>query len=424
MLLKNKFFKCTTFFLAIIFLAFFKQNLVAEDKVTLLIHPTLYKAMGGPNGVVSDLKNNKAIDVTVITSPYGNILDKAVLSFVSGGGEFDVVTWIGPWINSETIGFLEPLDGLIKSSPTSYDYDDIIESLRNVAMFPKSNGKTYGIPYRVGTGIFYYRKDLFKKNNLQIPKTWDNFIKIAEQLSNDKMFGVVQRGKPGVHVEQDFKRYLFSTGHAVLSNDYKSCLLNKKDSIKMLEIFGEPYLKGWAPEDMLAWGRDEYRTAMMQGRAAMGLYFSPYWGLMSNPSKSQVANNLGWFLVPNENGKNNGATLNGGWFAVMDKKSKNKKAAFELIMAMTNKQNQLRGGLEWSNGPIRSSVYNNDKFNKKFPVAKAWLKAISLGISDAQHPRIAQISDITSKEIINYLQKKKSASQAMNDACDQISPLL
>ena len=69
-------------------------------------------------------------------------------------------------------------------------------------------------------------------------------------------------------------------------------------------------------------------------------------------------------------------------------------------------------------------MYNNDKFNKKFPVAKAWLKAISLGISDAQHPRIAQISDITSKEIINYLQKKKSASQAMNDACDQISPLL
>ena len=49
------------------------------------------------------------------------------------------------------------------------------------------------------------------------------------------MFGVVQRGKPGVHVEQDFKRYLFSTGHAVLSDDYKSCLLNKNDSIKMLE---------------------------------------------------------------------------------------------------------------------------------------------------------------------------------------------
>jgi ABC-type glycerol-3-phosphate transport system substrate-binding protein len=156
----------------------------------------------------------------------------------------------------------------------------------------------------------------------------------------------------------------------------------------------------------------------------MGLYFSPYWGLMTNPEKSKVADKLGWFLVPNMNGKNPGATLNGGWFAVMDKNSENKKDAFELMMAMTNKKNQLRGGLEWSNGPVRSSVYNDPGFNKKFPVAKAWLSAITLGLSDAQHPRIAQISDITSKEIINYLQKKKSAKQAMGDACNQIKPLL
>lgn len=398
---------------------------LAADKVTLLIHPTLYKAMGGPEGVVADLKKEKSIDVTVITAPFGNILDKAVLSFVAGGGEFDVVTLIDPWINSETVGFLEPLDSQISSAPASYDYNDIIESLRKVTMYPKANGDTYGIPYRVGTGMFYYRKDLFRKANVKPPTTWDEFLDAAKILNQPgEVFGVVQRGKPGVHVEQDFKRYLFSTGHTALSNDNKTCLLNKDDSIRMLEIFAKPYLSGWSPPDMLAWGRDEYRKAMMQGRAAMGLYFSPYWGLMTNPEKSQVADKLGWFLVPNFDGQNPGATLNGGWFTVMDKNSKNKKAAFELMMAMTNKKNQLRGGLEWSNGPIRSSVYNNSDFNSKFPVAKGWLSAISLGLSDAQHPRITQISDITSKEIINYLQQKKTAKQAMEDACDQINPLL
>ena len=421
--------KSVKYSLNIIFISilFFSLNSfsLAAGKVTLLIHPTLYKAMGGPEGVVADLKKEKGIDVTVITSPYGNILDKAVLSFVSGGGEFDVVTWVGPWINSETVNFLEPLENNISSAPVSYDYNDIIGSLRKVAMYPKANGKTYGLPYRVGTGIFYYRKDLFQKANLKVPTTWDEFLNVSEKLYQpDSVFGVVQRGKPGVHVEQDFKRYLFSTGHAVLSDDYKTCLLDQNDSIRVLEVFGKPFLSGWAPPDMLAWGRDEYRTAMMQGRAAMGLYFSPYWGLMTNPEKSKVADQLGWFLVPNFSGKNQGATLNGGWFAVMDKNSKNKKDAFELMMAMTNKKNQLRGGLEWSNGPVRSSVYNDAGFNKKFPVAKAWLNAISLGLSDAQHPRIAQISDITSKEIINYLQKKKSAKQAMGDACNQIKPLL
>ena len=397
----------------------------AAGKVTLLIHPTLFKAMGGAKGVVADLKKEKGIDVTVVTSPYGKIKDKAVLSFASGGGQFDVVTWVGPWISPETIGFLEPLDGYIKKAPAEYAYEDIIGSLRGVARFPKPNGKTYAIPYRVGTGIVYYRKDLFAKAGVSIPKTWDEFLAVAKKVNQPgKVYGVVQRGKPGVHVEQDFKRYLFSTGHGVISEDFKTCLLDRADSVRALEVFGTPFHKGWAPPDMLAWGRDEYRKAMMQGRAAMAVYFSPYWGLLTNPKKSKTADKLGWFLVPNQSGNKPGATLNGGWLAVMDKKSKNKKAAFELMMAMTNKKNQLRGGLYWSNGPVRSSVYNNPEFNKKFPVAKAWLKAISRGISDAQHPRAAEISDFTSKEVINFLQKKKSAKQAMTDACKQIKRLL
>ncbi|MFP6889958.1 MAG: extracellular solute-binding protein [Nitrospinota bacterium] len=397
----------------------------AAGKMTLLIHPTLFKAMGGAKGVVADLKKEKGIDVTVVTAPYGKIKDKGVLSFASGGGQYDVVTWVGPWINSETIGFLEPLDKNLKSAPAGYAYGDIIPSLSNGVRFPKPGGPVYGIPYRTGMGIVYYRKDLFAKKGVSIPKTWGEFLAAAEKLNEPgKVYGVVQRGKPGVHVEQDFKRYLHSTGVGVISNDGKKCTLDDPKAVKVLKVFGTPFHKGWSPPDMLAWGRDEYRKAMMQGRAAMGVYFSPYWGLMNNPKKSKVAGKLGWFLMPTLDGKNVGRSLNGGWYVVMDKMSKNKKAAFELMLAMTNKKNQLRGALNWSNGPVRASVYENAKFQKKLPVAKAWLTALSRGFGAAQHPRSAEISDFTSKEVINFLQKKKSAKQAMTDACKQINSLL
>ena len=397
----------------------------AAKKVTLLIHPTLFKAAGGPKGVVADLEKEMGIKVTVVTTPYGKIKDKAVLSFAAGGGQFDVVSWVDAWVNPETIGFLEPLDTYIKSAPADYAFGDIIPALSATTRFPKPNGPAYGVPYRTGTGIVYYRKDLFAAAKVSIPKTWDEFLAAAEKLNQPgKVYGVVQRGKPGVHVEQDFLRYLHSTGHGVLSADNKSCLLDRADSIKMLEIFGKPFQSGWSPPDMLAWGRDEYRTAMMQGRAAMGVYFSPYWGLMTNPKKSKTADKLGWFLVPSMDGKNRGATLNGGWYLIMDKKSKNKAAAWELIMALSNKKNQLRGALQWANGPIRSSVYTNAEYLKKFPVAKAWLTALSRGSGAAQHPRASEISDATSQEVINFLQKKKSAKQAMQDACRQISAVL
>lgn len=396
----------------------------AAGKVTLLIHPTLYQAAGGPKGVVADLEREKGIRVTVVTAPYTKIKDKAVLSFAAGGGEFDVVTLIGPWINQETVGFFEPLDGYIRKAPADYAYEDLIESLRQTARVPKPGGPAYAIPYRVGTGIVYYRKDLFAKAGLSIPKTWEEFLAAAKKLTGPGVYGVVQRGKPGEHVEQDFKRYLFSTGHGTISDDGKRCLLDQPDSIRVLEVFGTHFFNGWAPPDMLAYGRDEYRNAMMQGRAAMGVFFSPYWGIMKDSKKSKVAEHLGWFLVPTLDGKNVGATLNSGWFAVMDKKSKNKQEAWELMMALTNKKNQLRGGLEWANGPVRTSVYQNPEFQKKFPVAQGWLQAISRGQEDAQHPRSAEISDVVSKEVINFLQKKKSAAQAMKDACRQVNSFL
>ena len=59
-------------------------------------------------------------------------------------------------------------------------------------------------------------------------------------------------------------------------------------------------------------------------------------------------------------------------------------------MALSNKKNQLRGALQWANGPIRSSVYTNADYLKKFPVAKAWLTALSRGSGAAQHPRASE----------------------------------
>ena len=57
--------KSVKYSLNIIFISilFFSLNSfsLAAGKVTLLIHPTLYKAMGGPEGVVADLKKKKEL---------------------------------------------------------------------------------------------------------------------------------------------------------------------------------------------------------------------------------------------------------------------------------------------------------------------------------------------------------------------------
>jgi multiple sugar transport system substrate-binding protein len=43
-------------------------------------------------------------------------------------------------------------------------------------------GAVYGIPQDIGPLALYYRKDLFEKNNIKVPTTWDEFYTAAKQI--------------------------------------------------------------------------------------------------------------------------------------------------------------------------------------------------------------------------------------------------
>lgn len=70
-------------------------------------------------------------------------------------------------------GFVEPLEKLV---PLLADYDPS-------TLTPLSyKGHVYAVPYAaVGYGIFY-NVDLFKKYNLTVPKTWEEFIALCDKL--------------------------------------------------------------------------------------------------------------------------------------------------------------------------------------------------------------------------------------------------
>ena len=52
----------------------------------------------------------------------------------------------------------------------------------------KYKGKTYGLPYTIGSGYLFYNKTLFKEAGVdpdKFPETWDDFISICEVLKNN-----------------------------------------------------------------------------------------------------------------------------------------------------------------------------------------------------------------------------------------------
>jgi multiple sugar transport system substrate-binding protein len=45
------------------------------------------------------------------------------------------------------------------------------------------DGKVYGIPYNTNARVLLYRKDLFTAYGLEVPKTWDEYVKVASTIT-------------------------------------------------------------------------------------------------------------------------------------------------------------------------------------------------------------------------------------------------
>ena len=77
-------------------------------------------------------------------------------------------------------GFLTPLTDL-KGLKNNY-------TAGNLSPWTNSKGVTYGLPFAAVSHGIYYNIDLFKKNNLNVPKTWEELIAAAKAL---KAAGVI-----------------------------------------------------------------------------------------------------------------------------------------------------------------------------------------------------------------------------------------
>lgn len=58
--------------------------------------------------------------------------------------------------------------------------DSLIDS--QIEQYTNKDGMVYGVPFRLDCKLFFYNKKIFDENNLEAPKTWDEFMKVCETL--------------------------------------------------------------------------------------------------------------------------------------------------------------------------------------------------------------------------------------------------
>lgn len=397
---------------------------VAQE-ITLLIHPTLYAATGGETGVIADFTAETGIVVNVVTAPTDQLRERAVIEYVGGTGTFDVATLQDAWMNEEIAAFLEPLQDRLAASAAEYRAEDLVQSLVDVNTV---DGNLIALPFRGGTTMLYYRADHLAEAGVEVPTTLDELRAAAEALTRDTdgdgetdVYGLVQRGIPGFEIVQDFGRFLFANGGAILSEDSTACVITEPEGVGAIQLWADLYQGGYMPPDLFAIGRDEQIRQLQTGRASMGVYFSPYYGrLVDELDTDQV----GWAVTPTADGVEPGRSLNTLWSLAIDASSDQKDAAWQLVQWLTNVENQITMAVEYANAPVRESTYVDEAFIEQNPLGAEWLQATAASSFTPSHPRFPEMADAMSIELTAAIEGTKTAQEAAQAMCRQIDNLL
>jgi multiple sugar transport system substrate-binding protein len=395
---------------------------LSDTQLTLLIHPTLYAAMGGDEGLVAEFREETGATIDVVTADVAEYIERAMVEFATGSGRFDVIAMENSHLSEEVLPHLHDLSPYIEAAPADWDYEDFPASLRDPVTL--EDGSVIGIPYRFAANAMYYRADLFEEAGVEAPETFDEMLAVAREVEDAT--GVTPWVQRGVDEEitHDWLNFLYGYGGQVLTDDLQQCAIASDAGVAATELFRELYEESLVPDDLFSITRDDYIARMQRGDVAAGIYYAPYWGNLVDADESDVADDMAFALQPTGDGVEPGRTRAAGWYLSIADDSQNPAAAWDLVQFITNEENLLRGALDWANAPVRLSTYEHPDFVERFPVAEVWSEALEASVLDPAVPGTPQIVDIISEEVVGDVRGDRSASEAMDAACQRIDEVI
>lgn len=207
------------------------------------------------------------------------------------------------------------------------------------------NGKVFATPLQSWFEGVYYNRDIFKENNIEIPKTWDEFIELHKTLEAKGI-------KPQTMGAQTYEP-MMKQSIGIVNNLFYSDPTNKefdekfnKKEVKLAESW-LPALNEWykiitsgcLTEDMLGLSNDQALDEFASGKAAM--WQSGPWSEDALRQKNPNLN-LGMFPIPGTNPNEAGWLVGGPGSALgINSKSKHIKEALQVLELTATEEAQL-----------------------------------------------------------------------------------
>lgn len=321
-------------------------------------------------------------------------------------------------------GWYADLTDFVKTgSAPDYDFADISPGLVKDASY---NGRVMGVPLNIEGPVLYYRKDLFQKCGVQLPKSLPDLEGVAAKLKSCEpgVTPFVSRGlKPALPFT--YSVFLHNMGGEYMK-DGKSQLCSQagQDSLALYAKL----LKDYGPPGVVNYSFYQISGLYREGKAAMAFESSNE--LSSVMQGGARLKDTAIAVLPAGPGGSHPTVI--GWTMSVSAHSKKKEAAWYFVQWATSKAVQEKLALDGV-APPRASVAGGADYRTWMnaePVRKEWVAAVNelgkTGTSEVGYPIVANPAsrEFVGQAVNELLLGQKTVAQACADADKQLNALI
>jgi ABC-type glycerol-3-phosphate transport system substrate-binding protein len=355
-------------------------------------------------------EKEKGVKITFRAFPYGGMRTQMTNAIQSKNAVFDVFQLDEPWTGQfYDNGWVKPLDEIIPG----YKLDPNVVTYDNLPFWDKQqrraapSGKVMGLPMNGNVDLFVYRKDLYEKLGLNVPKTWDEAIENGKKAmaAKEVRYGYVTRGQPtagGQSISYEFMHVLYSYGGNWFTGEgtHLSPAINSDAAKAAAATFRR--LMELGPSRPQTVGQAEAIALMQSGQGLQGHFVAAGMPQLEDSSRSSVVGKCGYAVVP-AGSAGRPTPTSGTWSLCVpaDQTPERQRAAAEFIIWMLERQQQTAfanaGGIPTRNDVDASSAGSLAPILKAVadsaPLARGAIRYVfAAQMLEAVEPALSQIA--------------------------------
>lgn len=365
-------------------------------------------------------QKNPDIRINLIEGPFdSNLIENLYTSaFLLGESPYDIINMDIVWVPKfAAAGWVSDLTDRIPPEQLSKFIQGNVEGGRY-------RGKLYRIPHASDAGMLYYRKDILEQAKIPAPKTFEEMVKISQNLQKQgkATWGYLWQGKQYEGVSAMFVEVLSGFGGFWANPQTFEVGLDKPEAIKAVEFLKNTIASGISPPGVTTYGEEETRLLFQNGKALF-LRNWPYVWKLANAEGSNVRGKIAIEPMLSSTGKTGGSCL-GGWGWGIAKTSKHPEQAWKAIQYLTSEETQRKFIIQTGLVPSYKSLFTNKEIVAKYPHYPQLLKVVERPALRPPLAQYAQASDILQRYLSSAFTGRMSAEQAMKAAASETRNLL